>query len=120
MNDMSCMKCGREIPLGQAFCKDCLEDMSHYPINPSTPVQIPIQSPSQNTNRRPSRPRKAKKLEEQLQCLQRRLRIQAWIILLLLILLIGLGIFTYQKLDIGSRFFSAIGSHMTADEASHP
>ena len=25
MNSMCCMKCGREIALGQAFCKECLD-----------------------------------------------------------------------------------------------
>ena len=40
---MNCMKCGREIALGQVFCKDCLADMAQYPIKPGTPVQLPTQ-----------------------------------------------------------------------------
>lgn len=39
---LNCMKCGREIPLGQVFCKDCLEDMSTHPIKPGTPVVVPV------------------------------------------------------------------------------
>lgn len=98
MNVMSCMKCGREIALGQAFCKDCLEDMSHYPVNPATPVQIPVQPTSVNTGRRNTRPRKGKKPEEQILRLQKLIRVQAIAILLLLTMLIGLGIYTYTKL----------------------
>lgn len=98
MNSMNCMKCGREIPLGQAFCKDCLEDMSHYPVNPTTPVQIPVQAPAVHPPRRASRPRKIRKPEEQILRLRKKVRIQAIIILLLATMLIGLGMFTYQKL----------------------
>ena len=95
---MNCMKCGREIPLGQAFCKDCLEDMSHYPVNPTTPVQIPVQPPTVTTARRHSRPKKPKKPEEQILRLRKLLRLEAIVILLLLTMLIGLGFFTYRKL----------------------
>lgn len=95
---MNCMKCGREIPLGQAFCKDCLEDMSHYPVNPTTPVQIPVQPPAANTPRRHSRSKKPKKQEEQILRLRKLLRLEAIAILLLLTMLIGLGLFTYRKL----------------------
>lgn len=41
---MNCMKCGREIPLGQVFCKECLADMEAYPVKPDTPIQLPVQS----------------------------------------------------------------------------
>lgn len=98
MSSMNCMKCGREIALGQAFCKDCLEDMSHYPINPSTPVQIPVQAPVVHTNRRNSRPKKAKKPEEQILRLRKLMRIQSITILVLVTILIALGIYTYQKM----------------------
>ena len=42
-NSMNCMKCGREITLGQVFCKDCLVDMENFPIKPGTPVQLPAE-----------------------------------------------------------------------------
>ena len=95
---MNCMKCGREIALGQAFCKDCLEDMSHYPVNPTTPVQIPVQPPAVNLPRRNSRSKKSKKPEEQILRLRKRIRIQAIVIVLLLTMLIGIGIYSYKKL----------------------
>ena len=98
MNSMCCMKCGRKTALGQAFCKECLEDMSNYPVNPTTPVQLPVQSAVANTNRRPARTRKAKKPEEQILRLRKQVRVQRCVIILLLLLLIGLGVFTYRKL----------------------
>ena len=98
MNVMSCMKCGREIALGQAFCKDCLEDMSHYPVNPATPVQIPVQPPAVHTSRRNTRTRKKKKPEEQILGLKKLVRLQAILILCLLTMLIVLGIYGFRKL----------------------
>lgn len=98
MNSMCCMKCGRETTLGQAFCKECLEDMSHYPVNPATPVQLPVQSTEVNNPRRPVRTRKGKKPEEQILRLRNQVRVQRFIIILLLIMLIGLGALAYQKL----------------------
>jgi predicted amidophosphoribosyltransferase len=98
MNDMICMKCGRDVALGQAFCKDCLEDMSHYPVNSTTPVQLPLHPPPVHTNRRTTRSRKAKKPEEQILRLKRHLRIQTIVSLILLTALIALGIYTFRRL----------------------
>ena len=115
MNVMSCMKCGREIALGQAFCKDCLEDMSHYPVNPATPVQIPVQPPSVNNNRRNNRARKAKKPEEQLLRLRKLVRFQAIIILCLLTALILLGFYGYQKLYQKDQAFRPGENYLTTE-----
>ena len=95
MNTMSCMKCGREISLGQVFCKDCLEDMSRYPVNPATPVQIPLQPPAVHTSRRPTK--KSKKPEEQVLRLRKVVRIQATVILCLLTIIFLLGFYGYKK-----------------------
>lgn len=67
---MNCMKCGREIPLGQVFCKDCLTDMEAYPVKPGTPVQLPVQKPVP-ASRRSSHTRKPRKPEEQIARLRR-------------------------------------------------
>lgn len=87
---MNCMKCGREIALGQVFCKECLADMEQYPIAPGTPV------PMFNTNptvapKRPASNRKQKKPEEQISSLKK------WILalsLLLLVVIIGFSLVT--------------------------
>ena len=115
MSVMSCMKCGREIPLGQAFCKDCLEDMSHYPVNPATPVHIPIQPPTVNTNRRNNRARKARKPEEQILRLRKTVRIQAILILLLLTALIAGGILGYSKLYAKDQTFRPGENYLTTE-----
>ena len=65
---MHCMRCGRELTLGQVFCKECLADMNQHPVDPTTPVVIPP-APPVNTNRRPAR--KTRKPEEQLSRLRR-------------------------------------------------
>lgn len=70
---MNCMKCGREIFLGQVFCKDCLADMEAYPVKPGTPVQLPTQKPTP-APRRTSHPRKQRKPEEQIVRLRRMVR----------------------------------------------
>lgn len=112
---MNCMKCGREIALGQAFCKDCLEDMSHYPVNPTTPVQIPAQPSAAVPARRNPRTKKAKKPEEQIFRLRKLVRLQAIVILLLLTMLIGLGIFTFHKLYSSDDPFRPGENYLTTD-----
>lgn len=67
---MNCMKCGREIALGQVFCKECLADMATAPINPGTPVHLPT-PPAVTPARRSSGSRKAKKPEEQIATLKK-------------------------------------------------
>ena len=62
---MNCMKCGREIALGQVFCKECLADMSQYPVKPETPVPLFVQ-PAAPQPKRNSNTRKAKRPEEQI------------------------------------------------------
>ena len=67
---MNCMKCGREIALGQVFCKDCLADMAEYPIKPGTPVPLFVQ-PASVQPKRVANVRKPKKPEEQIQSLKK-------------------------------------------------
>ena len=98
MNEMTCMKCGSKVALGQVFCKDCLEDMSHYPVNPATPVQIPVQPPAVHTNRRNARSKKVKKPEEQVIRLRKLVRLQFIAILCLVAIICGLGYLGYKKL----------------------
>lgn len=94
---MNCMKCGRDVALGQAFCKECLEDMSHYPVNPGTPVQIPIQPPVL-PGRRSTHTKRAKKPEDQIIRLRKLVRLQTFTVLFLLVILMFLGIYTLKQL----------------------
>ena len=70
---MNCMKCGREIALGQVFCKECLEDMSTHPIKPGTPVVIPVRETPVAPRRAAAR--RIRKPEEQVLLLRRLLLI---------------------------------------------
>lgn len=67
---MNCMKCGREIALGQVFCKECLTDMSEYPVKPGTPVPLFAQ-PVSVQPKRTAPVRKPKKPEEQIVLLKK-------------------------------------------------
>ena len=70
---MNCMKCGREISLGQVFCKDCLTDMARHPVAPDTPV--PVFDPHANASLNlTTAPRKIKP-EEQIAKLRKRIKI---------------------------------------------
>lgn len=66
---MNCMKCGREIALGQVFCKECLEDMDAHPIKQGTPVVIPVRETPVAPRR--SSIRRARKPEDQILFLRR-------------------------------------------------
>lgn len=99
---MNCMKCGREIALGQAFCKDCLEDMAKHPVNPGTPVQIPTPQPVQ-PSRRSTHVKKTKKAEEQIIRLRKLVRLQNLVVLILLLMLIVLGCYTVRKFHLTAQ-----------------
>lgn len=111
---MTCMKCGKAIALGQAFCKDCLEDMEHYPVNPGTPVQIPTQPPVTLPRRTP-RTKKAKKPEEQILRLRKIIRRQGLIIFLLMVMLIVLGIYTLTQLNSPAQPIRPGENYITTD-----
>ena len=89
---MNCMKCGREIALGQVFCKDCLADMATYPIKPDTPVNLPPQTVS-NPPRRSKPARKPRKPEEQVAVLR---RIVLGLTLALLLVCLAFAVTTYS------------------------
>lgn len=70
---MNCMKCGREIALGQAFCKDCLADMAKCPVDPNTPVILPSHTPAAVPRR--TTVRRTMKPEEQVNVLRKLLMV---------------------------------------------
>ena len=43
---MECLKCGREIEPSQAFCDECVAKMAKHPIEPGTPVHLPLRPTS--------------------------------------------------------------------------
>ena len=94
---MNCMKCGREIPLAQAFCKECLADMEQFPVKPGTPIQLPTQ-PTVIPHKRPSHPRKVKKPEEQLAKLRKLVKFQTFALVFVVLLLILSGLYYVWKL----------------------
>lgn len=88
---MNCMKCGREVPSGQAFCDTCLAEMKKYPVNPDTVIQLPT-AKSHPTPRKATVRRKAILSEqEQIRRLKTRLRRLWTALIILLVLMITLG-----------------------------
>ena len=85
---MQCMKCGREIPAGQAFCEACLADMEKYPVKPGTAVRIPSRREETAPKKQPPR-RKTVPAEEKVIILRRRLWVVGVTLTLLLALISG-------------------------------
>lgn len=80
---MNCMKCGRNMQAGQAFCPSCLQQMENYPVDQDIPVRIPrriipaaIKKPPRHRTPSP---------EERIASLARRLRITTAVLILMLI-----------------------------------
>ena len=96
---MPCIKCGRKLEEGQAFCPQCLAEMDQYPIKPGTPVQLP-----QHSQISPAKPRQKKreiKPEEQIQQLR---SANTWLKLMVAALLAGfvlLAVFLILLLEKG-------------------
>lgn len=41
---MNCLKCGKEVEASQVFCADCQQVMALFPVEPGTPVHIPLRN----------------------------------------------------------------------------
>ena len=81
---MNCLKCGKDIALGQVFCKDCLAHMEQHPVHPDTPVLLPNRS-AISASRRVSHGHKNMKPEEKLVRLRRLILVQTLFLLAVLI-----------------------------------
>lgn len=101
---MNCLKCGREIEEGQAFCPYCLVDMESYPVKPGTVILLPNQHAHPQPVKKPVLRRKPQlPPEEQVPILKRRLWVNRAISTLLALLLGVAGYITARavtELDI--------------------
>ena len=118
---MNCMKCGREIPLAQAFCKECLADMEQFPVKPGTPIQLPTQ-PAVTPHKRPSHTRKVKKPEDQLARLRKLVKFQTFALVFVVLLLIVSGLFYMWKLTPTEPILHPGQNYSTAEptQPAHP
>lgn len=87
---MNCLKCGREIPQGQAFCPDCLSAMEKYPVKPGAPVHLPVR-PVNSATRRQTRQRWAISEKEQIRRQKKAIR-RLSVVLALVVLVFGMYI----------------------------
>ena len=91
---MQCMKCGREIPVGQVFCDGCLKDMEKYPVKPGTAVQLPPRPKPAAVKKTYARRRPVLSLEEQVKVLKHRVWTLGTALVLALAALICIGLFS--------------------------
>ena len=54
---MNCMKCGRGLEAGEAFCPVCQERMKQRPVKPGTAVILPHRDDPRNTKKQQPRKR---------------------------------------------------------------
>lgn len=98
---MGCIRCGRKTEEEQVFCRDCLQEMERYPVNPDTVVQLPRRSnapfPKKAARRRTLSP------EERIAVLRRRTRRLSIALAVLVLAFILLSIPTVRFL-IGTRY----------------
>lgn len=85
---MNCLKCGRETPSSQVFCKDCLQVMNAYPVSPRAHVVIPTRPAVQ--------PEKNQRIKSStysgtIRSLKRVIRRLTWAVVLLSLLVCLLG-----------------------------
>lgn len=96
---MNCMKCGREIEEGQAFCPYCLVDMESCPVKPGTVIFIPNQQAQAQPPKKSLIQRKPQlQPEEQIPALKKQLWALRAVSVLLLILLTVLGYITSRAI----------------------
>lgn len=95
---MNCMKCGREIEVGQCFCAECLSEMEKYPVKPGTIVQLP-QRTRQPQPKKPASRRRIPSPQEQVKRLKRLLHVLTVLLVLLLGMLGGILYMAFQQVQ---------------------
>ena len=93
---MNCMKCGKEVSEGQAFCQECLKVMEQYPVRSGAYVRIPPRKDYED----PKQPRRKKELtqEEQIARLQNKVHWLSIAVVTLLAASILMGMFILKDL----------------------
>lgn len=95
---MQCMKCGREIPVGQVFCEECLAEMAAYPVKPGTVVTLPNR-PKQAASKKTLTHRPTVTLEDQIKKQSKTIRALSWLLTLSTAMLIGVSALTVSLLQ---------------------
>ena len=86
---MYCLKCGGETPEQQLFCPDCLQSMESYPVRPDTPIQLPKRQAAAPVKRSRQKEIPPEVELAKLKTKYRRLRLAAFLLLLVLTLMVG-------------------------------
>lgn len=97
---MTCLKCGREMEPGNAFCPGCLAEMEKHPVSPNTVVVLPSRRRAQPKKAFSSRHSQEPSQRDLLRRARRRCRglaIATTVLALLLAGVIGLGAWLYLR-----------------------
>ena len=95
---MHCLKCGREVPEGQTFCRDCLGIMEDRPVSQDMPLVLPRRE--NPTSRRIPGKKRVLSTEEKLAQTRQQLshsRVLCVILSVLLVLLLSFTVFLMVK-----------------------
>lgn len=115
---MNCMKCGREITEGQAFCQECLEIMEQYPVRPGTYVRIPPRKDYEES--KPVRRKKELSPKEQIAYLQNKVHWLSITVVTLLAAMILMGMFLLKDLIIPKETQEPVSRNYTVTQERTP
>lgn len=123
---MNCLKCGREMESGDAFCPVCQERMKRYPVKSGTAVVLPSRKDPQNIRRQPPRKR-TPSAEEQVALLKRHNQRLAGILVLCVLIIALLGVisgYAIQKLGmqklLGQNYSTFVQTEPSEEASGSP
>ena len=112
---MNCMRCGREIPLDQVFCSECLENMKRHPVKPGVVIQLPkreedvfLRRPAKHVSVTP---------EKQLERVRQRSRLISTFLILLVLLAAAVGFLSGMHLE-RHRIIDHMGQNYSTSEST--
>ena len=88
---MNCMKCGREMEAGDAFCPVCQERMKQRPVKPGTAVLLPHREDPRNVRKQQPRKRMISP-DEQISLLKKHNRRLAYLLIVCIVIIAMLGV----------------------------
>lgn len=88
---MNCMKCGRELEAGEAFCPVCQERMKQRPVKPGIAVLLPHREDPRNAKKQPPRKRMISP-DEQISLLKKHNRRLAYLLIVCIVIIAMLGV----------------------------
>ena len=96
---MNCIKCGRDLRGEQVFCRECQENMEHYPVKPGTAVQLPATTHQPEAKAKPVRIKKALPVEIRLRKQRGAIRLLILTLIAVLLAFMATAVLSLHLLD---------------------